>query len=279
VHEQPGGYGQESHPNQPQGQGPGGYPPQQPPYPGQQPGSQQPPYGQPAPYGQPDQYGQQPPYGAQQPPGGSPWDQPGAGGYGPQDPNGPGGPSWSQPGPGGFGPQDPMGPGGWGPPPGPPGKSNSGPVIAVAAVAALVLLGGGGAIVWALSSGDDPSPTPPVAVSTPPTTVPSFTPPTAMPSFPSLPTPTFPLPTPSGSSSLDESMLVQAGDCVRITGKTPHLKMFRASCGSAPYKVLKKFSGTADRTKCRSVSGYTTAFWAKSKKYSFLSYVLCLKHQ
>jgi hypothetical protein len=167
-----------------------------------------------------------------------------------------------------------MGPGGWGPPtgpPGPPGKNNSGPVIAVAAVAALVLLGGGGAIVWALSSGDNPNPTPPVAVSTPPTTLPTF------PSFspPTIP----PLPTPSGSSSLDESMLVQAGDCVRISGKTPHLKMFRADCDSAPYKVLKRFSGTADRTKCRAVSGYTTAFWAKSKKYSFLSYVLCLKHQ
>jgi hypothetical protein len=176
-----------------------------------------------------------------------------------------------------------MGPGGWGAPTGPPGppKNNSGPVIAVAAVAALVLLGGGGAIVYALSSGDDPSSTPPVAVSTPPTTLPTVPPPpTAFPTFPSFSPPTIPpLPTPSGSSSLDESMLVQAGDCVRITGKTPHLKMFRAGCGSAPYKVLKKFSGTADRTKCRSVSGYTTAFWAKSKKYSFLSYVLCLKHQ
>jgi hypothetical protein len=74
-------------------------------------------------------------------------------------------------------------------------------------------------------------------------------------------------------------MFVQAGDCVRISGKTPHLKMLRADCDSAPYKVLKRFSGTADKTKCRGVSGYTTAFWATNKKYSILSYVLCLKHQ
>jgi hypothetical protein len=40
-----------------------------------------------------------------------------------------------------------------------------------------------------------------------------------------------------------------------------------------------RFSGTSDKDKCRSVPGYTTAFWAKSRKYSFLSYVLCLKHQ
>lgn len=169
-----------------------------------------------------------------------------------------------------------MGPGGWGPPPMPPRKSNSGPVIAVAGVAALVLLGGGGAIVWALSGGDG-KPSAPVAVSAPPTIAPTLPDPTAMPSFPTPSVPSFP--TPSSSPTLDESMLVQAGDCVRITGKTPHLNMFKVGCGKAPYKVLKRFSGTSDRTKCRSVPGYTTAFWAKSKKYSFLSYVICLKHQ
>jgi len=254
VHEHPEGYGQEPYPNQPQGQGPGGYPPQQPPYPGQQPNQ---PYGQ-----QPNQpYGQQPPYGAQQPPaGGSPWGQPGPAG------------------PGGFGPQDPMGPGGWGPPPGPPGKNNSGPVIAVAAVAALVLLGGGGAIIWALSGDDGHKPVNPVAVSTPSITPPSVPP--APSSFPSaFPTPTSPgFPTPSSSSTSDQSMFVQAGDCVRIAGKTPHLRMLKADCDTAPYKVLKRFSGTTDKTKCRAVSGYTTAFWATNKKYSFLSYVLCMKH-
>jgi hypothetical protein len=168
-----------------------------------------------------------------------------------------------------------MGPGGWGPPPGPPGKNNSGPVIAVAAVAALVLLGGGGAIVWALSGDDGNKPVHPVAVSTAPTLPP---PPSSFPS--TFPTPSSPaFPTPSSSSTSDQSMFVQAGDCVRISGKTPHLKMLRADCDSAPYKVLKRFSGTADKTKCRGVSGYTTAFWATNKKYSILSYVLCLKHQ
>jgi hypothetical protein len=177
---------------------------------------------------------------------------------------------------GGYGPNDPMGPGGWGPPPGPPGRSNSGPIIAVAAAAALVLLGGGGAILWALSGDDGGKPVHPVAVSTPPTTAPAFPP--APSDFPSaFPTPS--APTPSGSSTTDESMFVQAGDCVRISGKSPNLEMFRADCANAPYKVLKRFSGTSDRAKCRSVSGYTTAFWAKNKKYSFLSYVLCLKHQ
>jgi hypothetical protein len=170
-----------------------------------------------------------------------------------------------------------MGPGGWGPPPGPPPKGNSGPIIAVAAVAALVLLGGGGAIVWALS-GDSGNKVHPVAVSTPPT-APAYPPdPTDLPS--TFPTPSDPIfPTPTGSPTTDESMFVQAGDCVRITGKAPDLKMFKADCDAAPYKVLKRFSGTSDRTRCHAVRGYTTAFWAKSKKYSFLSYVLCLKHQ
>lgn len=262
VHEQPEGYGHQPYPNQPQGQGTGGPPPGQPPYPGQpgqpgQPPGQQPPYGQ-----------QQPPYGAQPP---SPY------GGGQQPPAG-GGP-WGPPGGGGFGPQDPMGPGGWGPPPGPPPKGNSGPVIAVAVVAALVLLGGGGAIVWALSGGGGDKPVHPAAVATPTASVPVYPPdPTGLPS--TFPTPSDPVvPTPSGSPTTDESMFVQAGDCVRITGKTPNLKMFKADCDGAPYKVLKRFSGTADRAKCHGVSGYTTAFWAKSKKYSFLSYVLCLKHQ
>lgn len=239
VHEQPEGYGQGPYPNQPQNQPHSG----QPPYQGQQPypGQQQPPYEQPS-YGQPA-------YGAPQP-------------------------SWGQPGVGGYGPQDP-GPGGWGPPPGPP-KKNSGPVIAVAIVAALVLLGGGGAIVWALSGGDSGTKKhTPVAVSTAPTIAPSF--PTSVPSFPTtFPTPSG-LPTPTSSSTLDQSMFVQAGDCVRISGKAPDLKMIKSDCGSASYKVLKRFSGTSDRTKCRGVAGYTTAFWARSKKYTFMSYVLCLK--
>jgi hypothetical protein len=280
VHEPPEGYGQEPYPNQ--GQGSGGYPPQQPPYQGQQqyPGQQQPYPGQQQPYEQPGQQ-QQPPY-----------EQPGqqqnlgyaeTAAYIPQQPQQQqppqSQPQWGQPGVGGYGPppQDP-GFGGWGPPPGPP-KKNNGPVVAVAVVAALVLLGGGGAIAWALSSGDSDRHTP-VAVTTPstttlPTTPPSF--PTTAPSFPSaFPSPTFP--TPSSSPTLDESMFVQAGDCVKISGRAPHLKMFKTDCDSAQYKVLKRFSGTSDRSKCRSVPGYTTAFYATSKKYTFLSYVICLKH-
>jgi hypothetical protein len=66
---------------------------------------------------------------------------------------------------------------------------------------------------------------------------------------------------------------------VRIIGTSPHLKMVEADCDSAPYKVLKRFSGTSDRKKCRSVSGSTTAYWTENGKYGFLSYVVCLKHQ
>ena len=174
-----------------------------------------------------------------------------------------------------------MGPGGWGPPPGPPQKRNSGPVIAVAAIAGVVLLGGGTAIVWALSDNGG-HPVHPVAVSSPPA---APTPdPTGLPStFPTptapFPTPSVPFPTPTGSPTVDESMFVQAGDCVRITGKSPRLRMFKTDCDKAQYKVLKRFSGTSDRSKCRGVPGYTTAFWSRSKKYTFLSYVICLKHQ
>jgi hypothetical protein len=160
-------------------------------------------------------------------------------------------------------------------PPGPP-KKNSGPIVAVAIVAVLVLLGGGGAIVWALSGDDSAKKPSPIAESTAPIDLPTDSPtdPTAFPTPTDLASPG-PLPSPT----LDESMFVQAGDCVRITGKAPDLRMLKTSCGSAPYKVLKRFSGTSDQTKCRSVSGYTTAFYARSKKYSFRSYVLCLKHQ
>lgn len=168
-----------------------------------------------------------------------------------------------------------MGPGGWGPPPSPPPKNDSGPIVAVAAVAALVLLGGGGAIAWALSDNGH-KPSHPVAADTRTIAVPSY----PGPSVPAFPTPSVPdLPTPTSSPTMDESMIVQAGDCVRISGKAPHLKMFKTDCNDAPYKVLKRFSGTSDKNKCRGVHGYTTAFWAKSKKYGFLSYVLCLKHQ
>ena len=251
MHEPPEGYGQESYPGGPQGQG--GYPP---PYQGQ---GQQPPYqGQQPPYdgGYPGQ-NQQPPYGGQQ------------------------GGGWGQGG-GNFGPPPGQG-GGWGPPPEPP-KKNSGPMIVVAIVAVLVVLGGGGAIVWALSGskGDD-RPTPPVAASSPiiprpSLTIPSFTPPV----IPSYTPPTIPgiTPRPSGSSTYDESLFVREGDCVKISGKPPKLRMNKLDCDDdAPYKVLKRFSGTSDQSKCKSVSGYTTAFYAKSKKYTFLSYVLCLKRR
>jgi hypothetical protein len=160
-------------------------------------------------------------------------------------------------------------------PPDPP-KKNSGPIVAVAIVAVLVLLGGGGAIVWALSGDDSAKKPSPIAESRAPTTA-LTAPPTDSPTDPTA----FPIPTDptSPSPTLDESSFVQAGDCVRITGTAPDLQMLRTSCGSAPYKVLKRFSGTSDQTKCRSVSGYTTAFYARNKTYSFRSYVLCLKHQ
>jgi hypothetical protein len=214
-------------------------------------------------------YPPQQPYGTPPPYGGAPQPPPG------------GGPPWGPaPQPGGWGPQDPAGPGGWGPPPpGPPRKGSSGPIIAVAAVSALLLLGGGGAIAWALSDNGH-KPSHPVAASTRPVVSPAYPDPSDLPSVPAFPTPSVPdFPTPTGSPTADESMFVQAGDCVRITGKTPHVKMFKTDCDGAPYKVLKRFSGTSDKNKCRSVHGYTTAFWAKSKKYGFLSYVLCMKRQ
>ncbi len=257
MHEPPGGYGQEPYPTNPQGQG--GYPPPNQGQGGTQPYPSQPPYqggGYPGQNQQPPYQGGgypgqgQPPYGGQQPPGG---------GYGPPNYPGQGG--------------------GWGPPPEPPRKS-SGPMILVAIVAVLVVLGGGGAIVWALSSGDK-KPRPAVAessaVPTPELSVPSFTPPV----IPSYTPPTIPgiTPSPSGSSTYDESLFVREGDCVKISGKSPKLRMNKLDCSDAPYKVLKRFSGTSDQSKCKSVSGYTTAFYAKSKKYTFLSYVLCLKRQ
>lgn len=141
--------------------------------------------------------------------------------------------------------------------------------MVLAIVGVLVLLGGGTAAVLALSKGGKANG--PVAGSHLPTlpTLPS-SPPTALPSQPSIPDP--------GSTS-DQSMLVKAGDCVRITGTAPNLQMLRVACGTAPYKVLKRFSGTADKTKCRGVPGFTTVFYAKNTQESFLSYVICLKHQ
>lgn len=162
---------------------------------------------------------------------------------------------------------------GWGPqPPGPPRKS-SGLVVVLAIVAVLVVLGGGGAILWAVSGHGKQRHTPVAASS-----VPALPP---VPSFPStLPapgdSPSLPVPT---SSDGDQSMFVQEGDCVRIAGKAPHLRMLRMDCASAPYKVLRRFSGTSDQKKCRSVPGFTTVFYAKNIQSSFLSYVLCLKRQ
>lgn len=227
---------------------------------------------------QPEGHGQEPRPNQPQGQGGYPPPPQYPGQAGAQPPYGGG--SWGPaPQPGGWGPPNPMGPGGWGPPPGPPRKGDSGPIIAVAAVSALVLLGGGGAIAWALSDNGH-KPSPPVAASTRPIASPAYPNPSDLPSVPAFPTPSVPdFPTPTGSPTADESMFVQAGDCVRITGKTPHIKMFKTDCDGAPYKVLKRFSGTSDKDKCRSVHGYTTAFWARSKKYGFLSYVLCMKRQ
>jgi hypothetical protein len=150
----------------------------------------------------------------------------------------------------------------------------------VAIVAVLVLLGGGVAIVSALDKKDDGNTA--AGRSPAPTLEPPSGLPSDIPSVPALPSvPDFPNPSdlPSGSPSTDQSMFVQEGDCVRISGKAPNLKMFKVDCDRAQYKVLKRFSGTSDQKKCHSVNGYTTAFYAKSEKYSFLSYVLCLKHE
>jgi hypothetical protein len=277
VQEPPENYGRgpEGHPPNPyhgqgeppygaQGRYPG--PPQhpnqgEPPYGAQYPQGGQYPQGE-SPYG--PQYPQaDPPYGGQQPQGESPYGGQGQQPYGAPQPA-PGG-GWGQG--GGFG-QPPV-PGGWGPPPGPP-KKGSGPIVVVAIVAVLVLLGGGGAIAWALRADNKPRHAP-VAASSTPVLPPSPTFPTAVPSPDDTPVPT-------PSSTGDQSMFVKAGDCVRIAGKAPRLRMLRVACDSAPYKVLKRFSGTADKTKCRGVRGFTTVFYAKNTKFSVLSYVLCLKH-
>jgi hypothetical protein len=142
--------------------------------------------------------------------------------------------------------------------------------VVLAIVAVLVVLVGGGAIIWAVSGHDDKNRHTPVAASS----VPALPP---VPSFPStLPTDSPPLPNPT-STDEDQSMFVQAGDCVRIAGKAPRLRMLRMDCDSAPYKVLRRFSGTADQKKCRNVPGFTTVFYAKNTQSSILSYVLCLK--
>lgn len=261
MHEPPEGYGQGQGGYPPPGQGPGGYPP--PPGQGGYPPQQPPSY--PGQGGYPPQ---QPPYG-----GGGGYDQPG--GYGGQ-PGGYGSGGFDQPGGygGGGGFEPPGQPGGWGPPPEPP-RRNSGPIIVVAIVAVLVLLGGGGAIVWALSSDDKPNK--PIAQDTiKPSDSPE--PSYSSPSVPSV-SPSDSLPTPTSNPTTDQSMFVQAGDCVDIKGSAPHLRMLKGDCDSTEYKVLKRFSGTSDRSKCRSISGYTTAFYVSSKKYSFLQYVICLKRQ
>ncbi|MFL6057066.1 MAG: hypothetical protein ACJ72W_29835 [Actinoallomurus sp.] len=249
MHQSPEGYGQGPYPNQPQG----GYPPQQPPYPGSgYPGGGQQPYPGQGGYGEGQSpYPQQPYGGWPQPPPGGPW---GGGG--------------------GFGPSDPSGPRGWGPPPGPPRKNN-GPIVVVAIAAALVVLGGGGAIAWALSN--DGTPKHPIAITTPsvryglPTDSPTGGYPTIGPS-PTDSSPSFP----SSSPSLDAAAAAQPGDCVKNTGtKTaPHLD--KTTCHSGAYKVLRRYSGTSDWDKCKTVPGYTAAYRRKNT-YSFLSFVLCMK--
>ena len=121
--------------------------------------------------------------------------------------------------------------------------------------------------------------------STPPTTFPS---PSDLPSdLPSLPDPTdlpstLPsdpiIPAPS-SPPVDVSATVHSGDCVRIIGRGMRMRMVKEDCLDAPYKVLKRISGTSDKNKCLNVRGSTTAFSVRSRTFDFLKYVVCLRSQ
>jgi hypothetical protein len=175
-------------------------------------------------------------------------------------------------GPPGMPPYDPTqqwGGGGYLPPPQPP-KSKA-PLIIVLVLVGLVVVGGGGiaAIAIAMNSGHKPI----AHSSTSPST---GTSPSGEASASDSPTPSS---SPSGPT--DEGYIAQVGECVKNIGSDSNPTLQIVSCTSGTYKVLQKFTGTYDTTKCDAVQGTDATVYAQhtDSTYSFLDYVLCLQSQ
>lgn len=212
------------------------------------------PYGQPSgtPYGQPG-YGQPagppPPYG-----------QPG---YGqPANPYDPYGPPSAPPDPWGA-PQQPMSGPPWGPPPAPPQKNNTGLVVGLAAVAVLVLLIGAVVIFLVIDRDTTPiaDPSPSASASAPPSDPPS-----------EAPTSEAPTDQPT-KYDIDDA---EEGDCLfDANPSATKANLSFASCserGEDHYKVLKRFDGTTESTKCEDVPGYDSSFTSSTGNF-----VLCVE--
>jgi hypothetical protein len=159
--------------------------------------------------------------------------------------------------------------GGYMPPPQPP-KSKA-PLIIVLVLVGLVVVGGGGiaAIAFALNSGNHPA----AHGSGTPTS-------SASASDESSPTDS-PTPSESPSGPTDEGYIAQVGECVKNIGSDSNPTLQIVPCTSGTYKVLQKFTGTYDTTKCDSVQGTDATVFAQhtDSTYSFLDYVLCLQSQ
>lgn len=279
----PGGYpGQPEDPWQQGGQ-PGGYgapygqDPQQP----QQP-PEQPQYGPGPQYGggQPPPYGQQPPaYGQQPPPyGGDPYAQPGQPMSGQPmsgqpmsgqpmsgQPMAGGGPGMGPPPYGGAGWQGTQQ---WNPPP----KKGRGPLIALIIMAVLVLIGGVSFVGWAAFAdhGGDPTPAPSDSASASASPSPS-------PSPSESPSPSV---SPTPDESQNDAYTVEEGQCVTNKGSDKNPRLVISDCTSGSYKVLKRFTGTHDTSKCDNVKGATAHYYLKhDSSLSDLDFVLCLQEQ
>jgi hypothetical protein len=260
-----GGYG--PGPAGPPSSGPPGPPPGQPgptyPPPPGQPGPAYPPPGQPEynpgyadpGYGMPQSGPPAPPPGTEM------WNTPGSG------------PPMSGPpmsGPPGMPPYDATQP--WGayqPPPQPP-KSKA-PLVIVLVLVGLLVVGGGGiaAIAFAVNHNKHPvahgSTTPSTSSSASGEASPSDS----------------PTPSASPSGPTDEGFVAQVGQCVKNIGTDSDPTLQIVPCTAGTYKVLQKFTGTYDTTKCDAVQGTDTTVYAQhtNSTYSFLDYVLCLQSE
>ncbi len=224
---------------------------------GGQPGGD--PYGQPGgnPYGQPGP--PQDPYGQPSGPPPDPYGQPSGP---PADPYGQPGGQWGQPpaGPPMSGP--PMSGAPWGPPGGPPQKSNTGMIVGISAVAVLVLLIGAVGVFLFMNSGGDPS--------ADPSTTPSAAPSSAEPSE----TETSEAPTDEPTKyDLNDA---EEGDCLYDSNPSDtSASLTYVSCeerGEDHYKVLKRFDDTQDSKKCEDVDGYDSSFTSSTGDF-----VLCVE--
>jgi hypothetical protein len=171
-----------------------------------------------------------------------------------------------------YDPTQPWGGGGYLPPPVPPKKSKA-PLIIVLVLVGLVVVGGGGiaAVAFAVNGNHHTSahgsgtPTPSGSASASDEASPSDS----------------PTPSDSPSGPTDEGFVAQVGQCVKNIGTDTDPTLQIVPCASGTYKVLQKFTGTADTHKCDSVQGTDATVYAQhtDSTYSFLDYVLCLQSQ